>query len=340
MERLAPYIADSAELTYERKVIADSVSEYVCNHTQYLTYADDWKHNELIGSFIDYYNLNELDHAVRTDMDTYQRYLEGSELMSQLLRKVNIDVIRNDSLRVEWGKMLTLLADVYAQGDSVVQTHESYVDYDKPIFVKSNEQYEHIGEMFIRQYSYLEESLNEDLMPDADSVSPSHWLPKIYTDYVGQDAEATDEQWNVLFKQAQKEQDFSTKATMLFALLCMSAPIDLQAKAIEEAERMMEQGVYSPMLDLLWRAYRVSYSNNYGCPSTWCYSANLRYNYYRRIVAVTMLQYIDAHPDDLFAQLKYITHATRDNIMRMGQYMFGNESATESILIYWQGDIL
>lgn len=342
-EVLAPYIADSAELAYERMVMDDSVSQFVCNHTQYLLPEGSWKHEKLIGALVDYYNLNEIDHAVRTDIDAYQRYVVGAEKVGLAIAKVDVGIICNDSLRDEWSKLISLFVDVYAQGDSAVLTYEEdepYVDYEKPIFSKANVQYDRVVEMFHRHFDYLEKSLDVERMPDADSVSPARWLPGIYTDYVGQEAEATDEQWAVLYEQAMSEQDFDTKATLFFALMCMNAPFDQQVNVMSEAEKMMEQGVYSPILDLLWRAYRVCYGHHYGCPSTWCYSANLCYNYYRRIVAVTMLQYIDDHPDDHFALLKFLTHAGRDNIMRLGEYMFGNEAATEHMCIYWGEAIL
>ena len=93
-------------------------------------------------------------------------------------------------------------------------------------------------------------------------------------------------------------------------------------------------------MPVLWRAYRIVYCNKYSCPSTFCEIPNVRFNYYRRLVAYTALKHIETHPDDIAAKVLFFCLALRTNIDRFGEYMFGNQSATERIYLFWNGDVL
>ena len=67
----------------------------------------------------------------------------------------------------------------------------------------------------------------------------------------------------------------------------------------------------------------------YSCPSTFCYSPNLRYNYYRRLVAYAMLRHIDELPGDIIAWHKFLDLAMRENILRGGEF-------SNIFYIYWR----
>lgn len=115
---------------------------------------------------------------------------------------------------------------------------------------------------------------------------------------------------------------------------------DTVVSLLKDVEQILTSGNYSPLLPVLWRAYRVDYCNKYSCPSTYCEIPNVRFNYYRRLVAYTMLRHIQNTPDDDAAKVAFYCLATRDNINRFGEYYFGNQSAAEYIVLFWNGSVL
>ena len=65
--------------------------------------------------------------------------------------------------------------------------------------------------------------------------------------------------------------------------------------------------------------------------------ANVRFNYYRRLIAYTYLKHIERHPDDKDAKIQFYFLAYRENINRFGSYIMGNQSAAEYISLFWNG---
>ena len=97
------------------------------------------------------------------------------------------------------------------------------------------------------------------------------------------------------------ETDVDLRNAKLIALAGCGASeniYDKKDRVLDEMEKSMEAGEYSPLLFTLWRAYRCMYNEMNVCASKDCYSPNIRYNYYRRLVAHTILKYVEAHPDD------------------------------------------
>ena len=84
----------------------------------------------------------------------------------------------------------------------------------------------------------------------------------------------------------------------------------------------------------------VVYCNTYGCPSTYCERPNVRFNYYRRLVAYTFLRHIQRHPDDRVALVQFYMLAEKENIDRFGEYPYGHQGAAEHIYIFWNGSLL
>lgn len=157
-----------------------------------------------------------------------------------------------------------------------------------------------------------------------------------------QEAEPDNEQTESLYNSMLEETDVDLRNAKLIALAgCIASEniYDYKERILDEMEQSMEAGVYSPLLFTLWRAYRFVYNEMYACASTYCYSPNIRYNYYRRLVAHTILKYVEAHPDDTTARFLFQRLSAHLNIMRNGPYPYGNQAALERMYVFWQGEI-
>lgn len=277
----------------------------------------------------DFYNLQSVFNAMQTDEDTYQRYYGD----------VECDIEKE--MLADWSKMqFPGIADTF--------TMRRLGEAMKVILSKSgDEKKKDITDCSMRLSTWL---------PDVDSTSftdkiipiftPKTYLPEKlkedYKLYVGEDAKPDQEQLQLLYKSYLEEKDYNVKLSMLFMLLYdyHYDGGDTVVSLLKNAEQVMTSGNYSPLLPVLWRAYRVVYCNKYCCPSTYCEIPNVLFNYYRRLVAYASLKHIEAHPDDIAAKVLFYCLAFRTNIDRFGEYMFGNQSAAEEIYLFWNGDVL
>ena len=277
----------------------------------------------------DFFNLQSAFNGMYTDEHTYQRY--NGEIERDLEKE----------MLAVWAKMkLPGIADTF--------TMRRLGEAMKFILSKSDDEKK-------KDVTDCSERLSTWL-PDVDStnvadkiipvLTPKTYLPKKlkedYELYVGEEAKPDQEQLKSLYKSYLEEKDFNAKLSMLFMLLYdyHYDGGDTVVSLLKDAEQVMTSGNYSPLLPVLWRAYRVDYCNKYSCPSTYCEIPNVRFNYYRRLVAYTMLRHIQNTPDDDAAKVAFYSLAWRDNINRFGQYYFGNQSTAEYIVLFWNGSVL
>ena len=277
----------------------------------------------------DFYNLQSAFNAMQTDESTYQRYY----------REVKYDLEKE--MLAEWGKMqFPGIADTF--------TMRRLGEAMKFIFTKSgDEKKRDITDCTNRLSTWF---------PDMDSafitdnvipvITPKTYLPKKlkkdYEIYVGEKAKPDQEQLRQLWEYYSEEKDYNAKLTMLFMLLYdyQYDEGDTLVSLLKDVEQILTSGNYSPLLPVLWRAYRADYCNKYSCPSTYCDSPNVRFNYYRRLVAYTMLSHIQNTPNDDAAKVAFYYLATHDNINRFFKYFVCKQSWAESINLFWNGSVL
>jgi hypothetical protein len=276
----------------------------------------------------DFYNFQSVFHALQTDDDTYRRYEEsGSDIEKEML--------------AEWGKMkLPGITDTF--------TMRRLGEAMKVILSQSgDEKKKDVSDCVVRLSAWFPD-MDSSVVADKiiPALSPKTYLPKKlkedYELYVGEDAKPDQEQLQSLYKSYLEEKDYNAKLSMLFMLLYdyHYDGGDTVVSLLKDVEQIIASGNYSPLLPVLWRAYRVDYCNKYSCPSTYCEIPNVRFNYYRRLVAYTMHRHIQNTPDDDAAKVAFYCLAWRDNINRFGQYFMGNQSAAEFIVLFWNGDVL
>ena len=279
----------------------------------------------------DFYNICANANGVTTDVHTWYRYDEDEKMEKEMLNS--------------WRQMtFSGISDTWARKRMMeardVDT-ETEKNGDKDMDIKD------ISDVYEKFSAWAPEF---DSVFYADTIvpriSPQSFLPdtlsKHYDEYIGQEANPSDTMISYLYTLYKQEKNFDSRMAMLFMLIGTTyyASNDTVDLLFKDAEAALTSGNYSPMMPLLWRAYRVFYCNIYGCPSTYCERPNVRFNYYRRLVAYTFLRHIQRHPDDRVALVQFYMLAEKENINRFGEYMLGHQGAAEFIYIFWNGSLL
>jgi hypothetical protein len=267
-------------------------------------------------------------NAITTDLDTWQRYADEEE--------GNIEVDMMDSWR-----RITLI------GIYDTMARRRLKEAVRELIEKTGEdEKRNVGDVADRLTTWMDDIDEEYFDSCVEHISPRTYYERAmtvpYDSLVGQGADPTDEMKETLYRNYLVQQNYDTRMAMLFMLLGVSY-YDYDTigdKLMRDAEEAFTSGNYSPMLPLVWRAYRVAYCQKYTCPSTYCDIPNVRFNYYRRLIAYTYLKHLERFPDDADAKIQFYFLAYRDNINRFGEYMFGNQSAAEYISIFWNGSTI
>ena len=98
-------------------------------------------------------------------------------------------------------------------------------------------------------------------------------------------------------------------------------------------ESLMKERKYSLYLNELWQKWRVLYQNSKGASKD-SEIPNIIYNEFRNICACTVLAYIEKHPDDIKAINEFLVIACKENILREGEFSYGNQNAVEKYYLF------
>ena len=96
---------------------------------------------------------------------------------------------------------------------------------------------------------------------------------------------------------------------------------------------VMLAGEYSPYLNDIWRTWRAMMSTMMGM-SRDSHIPNLKYNEMRKVCALTTLEYIRNHPEDIMAINNFVVLAYTVNIHRFGTFMFGNQNVMDQMEMF------
>ncbi len=96
--------------------------------------------------------------------------------------------------------------------------------------------------------------------------------------------------------------------------------------------QMMEQK-YSLYLNELWATWRVLYQDSMGSSKD-SEIPNRLYNAYRNLCACTILSYLKENDQDIHATNVFLVLACKENILREGQYRYGNQAAVEKYYLF------
>ena len=96
---------------------------------------------------------------------------------------------------------------------------------------------------------------------------------------------------------------------------------------------LLDKKEYSLYLFESWRRWRCVYQNSNG-HSKFSDIPNEFYNQKRDEALQFLLNYITLHPNDDMAINQYILLSTHDNVLRFGEYDYGNQNILEYYYLY------
>lgn len=345
----ADYAADTAFFPYE-EICIESQHCFVASRIQPLKLPNEWKSSKRLRDMVEFYNYMAIMHAIETDYDAYERYTtdpgdydeeemkEQGDVNAKIRRdffaeldRINLKSLSNEelqqSIRTFIGKLKKMESSEEETTDDGMWDISGVIDELTESWVPDLEQVDSV-----ELYKWVDMVLPNYYLPE--------WAPDVFDQFLGQDAKPTADDETNIFKCFDEAENFDEKAAWGFVVLGVHR-LALGVGLLQNVEEMFASGCYSPLLDPLWRAYRIKYNNANSCPSTFCYSPNLRYNHFRRMIVYTTLRHIEAHPDDELARLQYYYMVMHTDILRLNhQYPYGNSAATEAILLYWSQMLL
>lgn len=323
-------LADTTFLHEERLIQeADSVAFYAHMEQPLL-----WPHggDTTLRQMADLYNVCMANNAWPTDADTWRRYYEADSVG---LEKQMLDEFK----KMQFPEIADTMA-VAVLNQTVKLYSENKAEEGNMLIAKQFDK-------MIQCIRFPDTNVIEnEILPE---LTPRTYLPKKWKDdkqydsIVGQGVTKPDNQLlEDLYTSYKTETNYNAKIAMLFMLMCGNyfSVSDTLVDIVEDAEDIFASGNYSPLLPVLWRAYRVIYCERYCGISTYSQIPNVRFNYYRRLVAYTMFRHVEKHPYDTAARVAFFFFSYRDNINRFGEFMFGNQSTAELISLFWHGSVL
>ena len=347
---LAAYAADTGFYAFEESCIENQHC-FVASRIQPLKLPNEWRGKKELSDMVAFYNFMEILHAIETDYDACERF--------------TYDACDNDLTEEQLEDQLAEYAgtrkDFFAELDRISLKSipdKGLQDRVKMLIrdIKAGEsREEEQSEENIWDIASSHDELTESWLPDifADSLkyvswdersSPQYylqdWVPDVFDCFLGQNAEPTLEDKMEISQRFEDAENFNEKVAWGFVTIGVErvAPCEGVLRIFEE---LFASGNYSPLLDILWRSYRQKYNDTYSCPSSYCYSPNLRYNHFRRMIAYTTLRHIEAHPEDELARVQYYFMVMHTNILRLNHpYPYGNSGALEHIMLYWNQMLL
>lgn len=345
----ATYAADTAFYAYEESCIEEQLC-FVASRIQPMKLPVEWKADKKLSDMVELYNYMAILHAIETDFDAYVRYTtnpgdmdeeeqkavdEGNTGIRKAffaeLDRINMKSLSNKEIQ---NSIRILIGKIKDQVNSGEETEDDNMWDISGI----------MDELVVSWLPDLDQVDIVELYKWTDMTMPNYYLPKwapdVFEQFLGEDAEPTiDDEMNII-KCFDEAENFNEKAAWGFVALRVHNVV-FSTNLLQNIEKMFASGCYSPLLDPLWRAYRVEYNNTYSCHSSYCYSPNLRYNHFRRMMAYVTLRHIEAHPEDELARLQYYYIVMHTDILRVHHpYPYGNSSAFEAIMIYWNKALL
>ena len=352
-EYFCAMLVDSMAVVEEDSLLGYDALDFNSSRRMSLICSQQLENDSMVRDMADLYNFCELLEAMYIDHESYIRYIDddlGDDLLEEWY-KVKCPTTKSVSVRDSLTGDCSII-DCPVVFDTMVRRRiseicEAHIDSFIAGTLGSNEECDE--RLIVSDIVNKIEWWYPDCMSDIEydtilaHLSPNAYLPAdfpdIYETFVGESAEPSEKDLNKLTELYKNTTDYDEKLACAFTMLGIWG-YEAHDSLLFDSEIFFESGIYSPMLPLLWRAYRIKYCDEYTCPSTFCYVPNLRFNYYRRLIAYTYLCHIHNHPDDNWAKLQYYYLCHENNIRKFGEYNMGNQSAAEYIYLFWNKSVL
>ena len=298
----------------------DSGDELFCNFLSY----EDWPQTSFFNDMVEAYNSFVLLNGIESVFDVWGRY-ESGEFARESLQYASLDVLKSEELKELFQECIDLGNRLFAV-DSCSNEYEPFVAFSRCLEKLDST----LGARF-NVSNYAE--INEDMYWDSlnDEALTKDVIDNFHCENI------TDRNLNtkdaihdikLLSKKIRKEKNFNKKCAYAYTYVYHVGLYNVDLKIIGD---VLDDGRYSHFLFFLWRIWRCGVQllcEDYG-PSTWSQIPNKLYNEKRHAIAVATLKHIVDHSDDAVAINQFLITSSFDNVLRGGDFLYGNEITTE-----------
>lgn len=289
---------------------------------------DDWFHpseeqlsDTLIAKLVDAYNCCVAWHSLYTDLDLSWRLWWnhcGEEELNDLktaVKAMDCSMIHDSVMRG--------LAEAFQQSVIVAIMDTTSLDWEDC-------QDNFIGEIVNRYHISNFGELTEDEY--FRQINYENYV-KNYSQIKAKRMKNDSVHQQQLLQRINQETDFTLRSIYAMEYAHSSEDGPYFEDAIPVLVDVMLTRKYAPMLYDIWRTWRAMQCSHMGM-SRDSAIPNIHYNALRKLVANTMLNHIQQHPDDLVAINEFVCLAFCDNINRYCTFPFGNQNFEEHMVMF------
>ena len=314
--------------------VDSSVEDTTGHYMEFITLSDEdlWLQvnssslkSDISKRLADAYNASVVQNSIMTDFDLQMRGYDLNDVV-KAIKSIDVTRVKDaevlNKLNAYKKEMLYLLS---VNPDSVNQ------DVHNPWKAK-DELYAYLSKKYhVRTFG----TLNEDKYWDEYNNCPSvpEWAELI-------EKRGNAKMVEILKKKYKNAKDFDAQCIYAIELShAYEADMDswdgddYQNPAIPIMESLMKERKYSLYLNELWQKWRVLIQNSKGASKDSEIPNNI-YNDFRNICACTILSYIEEHPNDIKAINEFLVIACKENILREGEFSYGNQNAVDKYYLF------
>lgn len=296
--------------------------EWLSDRNQWFSIKPEDALNEQETRLIDAYNSAVIWASILTDFDLQNRFEFENENVVNAVKAIDISIIKDKEIKQK-------LSDYKKEMIYFMSVNPDDVDQNKHNPWKSAEDlYRYISKKYyittfgkIESDSYWKEYDACASVPEWDELKKKRGDAKLYEKMESKCTTAKDIDARCVYAIELAHAYFPKRK---------SEVIDPPTQIFES---IMNEKKYSLYLNELWQKWRVLYQKSKGA-SRDSEIPNSYYNKFRNICATTIFMYIRNHPNDIKAINEFLVIACKDNILREGEFEYGNQALLEEAYLF------
>lgn len=245
-------------------------------------------------------------------------------IVNDEIGEIKTDVIKDSEIQVAAEKYVKTLADVLPRDTAL------WDETDSLLWDKVWSAYTSYGDILSKRFAL--EHYGNITAEDVDKYLDGRKFIPNYDSIYALRIEQSEENERYLKKMAQQASDLERKClyTIEYA---HQRRYDESHPALTLLEELMKSKQYSRYLYEVWQTWRCVKQVGIS-PSRDGMILNLEYNQMRFRCLNAVLRQIINHPKDIMAVNQFMFLASYDNIIRYSNYMFGNSSSLEQMVLF------
>lgn len=282
--------------------------------------------SEQIGRLIDAYNASVVQNSIMTDFDLQMRLEFEHDNVVNAIKSLDVSKVKDtevqSKLQAYQEEMLFLLSVNPDEVDQEVHNPWKAKD-DLYAYLSKKYHVQTFGQL--DEDKYLDEYSPSNVVPEWEQICESRGKEGMVEG---------------LLKKYNAAKDFDARC--IYAIeLAHAYEADLDTWKMEDSqnpsipimESLMKVGKYSLYLNELWQKWRALCQDSKGASKD-SEIPNWLYNDYRNICCCTILAYIVQNPQDIKAINEFLVMASKENIMREGDFNYGNQNVVDMYYLF------